>query len=219
VTLLLIVLVFVAAMVMLGLVVGRARARVERRRRDAFHAWAAANGWRGHEGDIVPVWRWRLAHLRGFAIRRLAVTTAYGMTITVADCRYEVHSTDATGRLQASSVDLSVFVARLRGAWPDIDVQDRGFGSRVLRALGKRPPVGIGQREFDRRFRVEAPDPRAARLLSPALVRAHLRDEVPLWSLRGGELLFFEERRLRPEEIGPGLERLRWLAGALGHRG
>jgi hypothetical protein len=211
--------VFVATMVMLGLVVGLVRAKAERRRRDAFHAWAAANGWRGHEGDVVPGWRWRLAHLRGFAIRRLAVTTAYGMAITVADCRYVVHSTDATGRLQTSSVDLSVFVAGLPGRWPDIDVQDRGFGSRVLRALGKRPSVGIGQREFDRRFRVEAPDPRAARLISPALVRAHLKDHVPLWSLRGGELMFYEERRLRPEEIEPGVDRLRWLAGALGHRG
>jgi hypothetical protein len=219
VVLLLIVLVFFAGIVMLGLLVGRAKAKAERRRRDAFHAWAAAHGWRGYEGDVPAVWRWRLSHLRGFAIRRLAVTTAYGLAITAADCRYEVHSTDGEGRPQTGAVDISVFLARLPGRWPDIDVQDRGFGSRVLRALGKRPPVATGQPEFDRKFRVEAPDPRAVRLLSPALVRAHLKDQVPLWSLRGGELMFWEERRLAPEEIGPGVDCLRWLAGALGHRG
>jgi hypothetical protein len=218
VILLLIVLVSFAGIVMLGILLGRMRARAERRRRDAFHAWAAAHGWRGYEGDVQAVWRWRVAHLRGFAIRRLAVTTAYGLTLTAADCRYEVHSTDGGGRLQTSAVDLSVFLARLPGRWPDIDVQDRGFGSRVLHALGKRPPVATGQSEFDRKFRVEAPDPRAVRLLSPALVRAHLRDEVPLWSLRAGELMFFEERRLVPEEIGAAVDRLRWLAGAFGYR-
>jgi hypothetical protein len=67
---------------------------------------------------------------------------------------------------------------------------------------------------------VETVDPYAvSRLLSPALVDAHLRGQIPNWSISAGELMVVEARRLAPEHILPGVERLRWLAAALGVRG
>jgi hypothetical protein len=137
----------------------------------------------------------------------------------VADCRYLTQSTDGQGNSQTSTVDLAVFVAALPGYWPDIEVRGRHLGSRILRALGRQAPVEIGHPLFDQRFRVETADPDAARaLLSPGLVDAHLRGQAPLWSIRGGELMFAERGRLVPERVGPGVERLRWLAATLGAR-
>lgn len=203
-----------------ALAVGRAVARGERRRMDALYAWTMANGWRMQEGDASTSWRQRLSHLPQFGIRRLAYGTVRGLPVTAADCHYTVHSTDGQGNPQTSDMSLSVFVARLPGGWPDIEVRGRGLGSRMLRALGRSSPVEVGHPAFDQRFRVEAADPRAARaLLSPALVDAHLRGLVPQWSLQRAELMITKTGRLNPEDVLPGAERVAWLAELLGHRG
>lgn len=194
-----------------------AQIKAERRRRDALYAWTMASGWRMHEGDAATRWRPRLAHLRGFRMRRLAYGTIGVLPVTAADCRYETTTTNAEGQAQTTEVNLSVFVAALPGAWPEITVGNRHLGSRMLRALGGHSGVEIGHPGFDRRFRVETADPYAARtLLSPALVDAHLHGRAPNWSISGGELMVLETGRLTPERIPPGVERLRWLAAVLG---
>jgi hypothetical protein len=222
--LLIVFLLIIGGIVGLGVVlivaVGRAAARAERRRRDAFYAWTMTSGWRLYEGDVATTWRHRFAHLSGFRIRRLAGGPVHGLPMTAADCYYVTHTTDAQGNAQTSTVDLTVFVARLPGMWPDIEVRARGLGSRFMRALGRQSPVEIGHPMFDQRFRVETADPRAAHaLLSPALTEAHLRGQAPPWGIRGGELVIVETGRLTPERIGPGIQRIGWLAELLGYRG
>lgn len=210
----------VSGVVVLAVAAGRAAARAERQRRDAFYAWTMAGGWQMYEGDVATSWRHRFAHLSRFQIRRLAGATVHGLPMTAADCHYVTHTTDAQGHPQTNDVSLSVFVARLPGQWPDIEVRGRGLGSRFLRALGRQSPIEIGHPPFDQRFRVETADPRAAHaLLSPALVEAHLRGQAPDWSIRGGELVIVEAGRLAPERVGPGVQRLGWLAELLGYRG
>jgi hypothetical protein len=200
--------------------VGRAAARAERRRGEALYAWAAANGWQLREGDVPAPWRQRLAHLRSFRVRRLVYGAVGGLPVLAADCHYTAHGTDGQGNSQSTDVSLSVFVARLPGVWPDIEVRGRRLGSRLLRALGRSSRVEVGHPLFDQRFTVEAADPRAAHaVLSPALVDAHLRGLVPPWSLHGGELLVAEMGRLTPEDVLPGAQRVAWLAGLLIHRG
>lgn len=204
----------------LVLAVGRAAAKAERRRAEALYAWSTANGWRMREGDVPAAWRQRLAHLPRFRVRRLVYGTMGGLPVTAADCHYTAHSTDGQGNSQSSDVSLSVFVTRLPGIWPDIEVRGRRLGSRLLRALGRSSRVEVGHPLFDQRFTVEAADPRAAHaVLSPALVDAHLRGLAPQWSLRGGELLVTETGRLTPEDVLPGAQRVAWLAGLLVHRG
>ncbi|GAB2832711.1 hypothetical protein GCM10027176_41220 [Actinoallomurus bryophytorum] len=193
--------------------------RAERHKRDTLYAWTMTNGWQMHEGDVNTSWRQRLSGLRQFGIRRIVFSTVHGLPVTVADCHYTTESTDGEGRSTSQRVNLSVFVARLPGGWPDIEVRNRRMGSRFMRALGRQSPVEIGHAEFDRRFKVVTADPRAAHvLLSPALVDAHLRNQAPPWSLRGGELMTIEQGRLTIERIGPGVQRLGWLAEALGYR-
>jgi hypothetical protein len=210
----------VGGVTVLVIALGRAAARAERRRRDALYAWTMTCGWQLHDGDLATSWRHRFAHLPRFAIRRLATGSVHGLPMTAADCHYVTHTTDAQGNAQTSTVNLTVLVARLPGRWPDIEVRDRGLASRFMRALGRQSPVEIGHPAFDQRFRVETADPRAAHvLLSPALVDAHLRGQAPLWSLHGGELVIVEAGRLAPERLGPGIQRLGWLAELLGHRG
>jgi hypothetical protein len=218
--LLLLVLLFmggVTGVVLLLVAVRRAAVRLDRRRRDALYAWTMTRGWRLHEGDAPTSWRHRFSGLSRFQIRRLATGAVGTLAITAADCHYVTHHTDAHGTPQTTNVDLSVFVARLPGMWPDIEVRGRHLGSRLLRALGRSSRVEIGHPLFDQRFQVETADPRAAHaLLSPALVDAHLRGQVPYWSLQGGELLITERGHLSPERAAPGVDRLVWLASAIG---
>jgi hypothetical protein len=212
--------VFVVFLVALSVAARNRAVRAEQRMRDALYAWTMANGWQMHEGDADTSWRHRLSGLQRFSIRRLAFATVHGLPVTVADCRYATESTDGQGNSQSQWVDLSVFIARLPGGWPDIEVHNRRLGSRLMRALGRQSPVEIGHAMFDRRFQVVTADPRAAHvLLSPALIDAHLRDQAPPWSIRGGELMITEQGRLTLDRIGPGIQRLGWLAQALGYRG
>lgn len=212
--------VLLGALVILVTAVRKAAIRAERRRRDALYAWTMVSGWRLYEGDLATSWRHRLHHLPGFRIRRLVTGMVYGLPVTAADCRYETSSTDANGNAQTSEVDLAVFVGVLPGGWPDIEVRPRRLGSRLLRALGRHSPVELGHPPFDQQFQVEAADPHTARtLLTPALVDAHLRGQVRGWSIQGGELLITETRRLTPEVIPPGADRLRGLAAMLGSSG
>jgi hypothetical protein len=204
---------------LLIIVVIRAGAKAERRRLDALYAWSMANGFRLVEGDVNTPWRHRLAHLSRFGIRRLVHSVVYGLPVVAADCHYTTHSTDANGNAQSTTVSLSVFVARLPGSWPDIEVRNRHLGSRLLRALGRQSAIETGHPMFDQRFSVAATDPHAVRaLLTPALVDAHLRGQAPAWSLHGGELMLVSSGRLNPDGIRPEIERLGWLAQLLGYR-
>jgi hypothetical protein len=210
----------VTAVTLLAVATRRAAVRLDRRRRDALYAWTMTRGWQFYEGDVPTSWRHRFARLSRFQIRRLTTGVVGGLPVTAADCHYVTHHTDGQGNPQTSNVDLSVFVARLPGMWPEIEVRGRHLGSRLLRAMGRSSRVEIGHPLFDQRFHVETADPRAAHaLLSPALVDAHLRGQVPLWSIQGGELVMTERGHLSPERAGPGVDRLLWLATALGHRG
>jgi hypothetical protein len=197
----------------------RAGARAERRRLDALYAWTMANGWQLVEGDVGTTWRHRLAHLSRFGIRRLVHSVVHGLPVTAADCHYTSHSTDGNGNSQSTVVGMSVFVARLPGRWPDVEVRGRHLGSRLMRALGRQSPIETGHPVFDQKFSVVAMDPHAARsLLTPALVDAHLRGQAPPWSLQGGELMLISTGRLNPEGIRAEIERLGWLAEMLGYR-
>lgn len=208
-----------AAVTLLTVAIVRANTRVERRRLDALYAWTMANGWQLQEGDVPTYWRQRLAHLSRFRIRRQAHAIVRGLPVTAADCHYTVHSTDGQGNSTSNDVSITVWVARLPGGWPDIEVRGRGLGSRMLRSLGRPSAIESGHPEFDQRFQVDAADPRAAHaLLSPALVDAHLRGQAPQWSLHRGELVITQTGRLTPDAILPGVERLLWLAALLGHR-
>jgi hypothetical protein len=199
--------------------VSRASAKAERRRRDVLYAWTMANGWQLVEGNVGTSWRHRLTHLSRFGIRRLVHSVVHGLPVTAADCHYTSYSTDSGGNSQSSVVSLSVFVARLPGRWPDIDVRNRHLGSRLMRALGRQSRIETGHTLFDQRFSVEASDPHAVRaLLSPALVDAHLRGQAPLWSIQGGELMLVTPGRLNPDGIRAEIERLGWLAEMLGYR-
>lgn len=215
--------VVIGGAVAIGVVViiatGLAAGKAERRRADALYAWTMASGWQLVEGDVATSWRHRLAHLSRFRIHRLAHTVVHGLPVTAADCRYESYSTDSEGHTQSSTQALTVFVARLPGRWPDLEVRNRHLGSRLMRALGRQSPIEVGHPLFDQRFRVEAADARAARaLLSPALIDAHLSGRAQQWSIRGGELMITTSGRMTPGVIVPGVERLGWLAELLGYR-
>jgi hypothetical protein len=202
-----------------GLIIAAAK-KQQQRTNDAFHAWALNSGWQLYVGDVPTPWRDRLSHLRRFYIRRLVRGTARGLAVAAADCGYEKQGAIVDGVQQMDRRDLAVFTALLPGRWPDIEVRPRGLGSRVMRSLGARAQIGTGYPAFDQRFHVETQDPGVVpALLSPALVDAHVRDQAPPWSIRGGELLITEDVRLSPERFGPGIDRLLWLAAMLGHRG
>jgi len=160
---------------------------------------------------------------RNFQVRRLLNGDIDGMRASVSDCTYETQhsSTNADGHHTTTTTvhHLVISTAQLNGFWPDMALTQRGLGSKMMRALGKRSPVESGHDEFDRRFRVDAADPGAAReYLSPALVQALTQGEVPPWSLRAGELLVVWHGAMRPEDLDFHVWTLRRTAELLGRR-
>jgi hypothetical protein len=217
--LLFLLVVFGGLAALVGVVLSAAR-KQQQRATDAFQAWALHSGWQLYVGDVPTPWRDRLSHLRRFYIRRLVRGTARGLAVAAADCGYEEQGVVVDGVQQTNHRDLAVFTALLPGMWPDIEVRPRGLGSRIMRSLGVRAAIDTGYPAFDQRFLVEVHDPSVVpALLSPGLVDAHVRGQAPPWSIRGGELLITEDVELTPELIGPGIDRLLWLAAMLGHRG
>jgi len=69
--------------------------------------------------------------------------------------------------------------------------------SKMGRALFGDGEAATGDERFDRRFRVATADPGTSRrLVGPALAAAHVAGTVPLWSLRGDELLTYQRGRI-----------------------
>ncbi|MCA1701907.1 MAG: hypothetical protein LC808_00995 [Actinobacteria bacterium] len=110
--------------------------------------------------------------------------------VTVAHYWYETSSRDSDGRESTTTYNLMVLVVHLQGVYPEISVQIRGPVSRIARRFGRQDPNSVGQESFDGLYRVRTEDPELIRrVMTPALVKAHLARTVPLWSLRDNELL------------------------------
>jgi hypothetical protein len=196
-------------------------ARRERERLRRVRAWAGRHGW-----TVVPVPAVDWPQLPGSRRRRVSLLlsgTVGGWPVAVAEYSYETESmADSDGRRSTTTHRLVVTAVRLPVRHAAVAVEPRGAVSRLGRRLFGDGSAATGDEAFDRRFRVRAADPAAARwLVGPALIAEHLAGRVPTWSLAGTELLSWRPGQLDdPEAVPPlaaGLVRVANLLGG-GHR-
>ncbi|MEU5690291.1 hypothetical protein [Actinosynnema sp. NPDC020468] len=178
----------------------------DQRRRAELAAFAAERGWRAGSAG-----RWRERLPTGDAGNQVKLQydgTWRGLPVSVAEYRF-FQDDPEEGRI---THHLAVFVVHLAGAHPRITVRAKGVLSR--RRSGDHV---VGDERFDRHFLVRTDSPElAARVLTPALVDAHVRGEVPPWSLAGGHLVAHWPGRVRVEAVPDRLDALLTVAELLG---
>ena len=199
-------LIIAGAVLLFGLIViaAIASARHERRRRDALREWAGRHGWTYAERPRTE-WPARLPGRDRGGVSLALSGVLDGYPVSVAEYSYtQTRSSTTPGQSGTSSTSTTrttyryvVTVVRLPRPGPTVEVQPRHGLSKMGRAIFGDRATAIGYEPFDRAFRIVAKDPTAGRqLVGRSLAGEHLAGRVPAWSLRGAELLTYQEGRL-----------------------
>lgn len=216
----------VGGVVALAVVLGKAQAAAERKRRQAFSDWAKPHGWFVTANPVVD-WPARLPGHNARGVTLVLSGPMRGHQVLVGEYAYtESHtstSSDGQGGTTTSTHTTThryvVVVVRLTRPGPSMAVYPRGAFSRLGRALFGDSATALGHEEFDRRFRIVTREPDAARrVLGPALVAAHLAGSVPAWNLHGHDLLTYQSGTLGrdPQRVPGFAEPLLRVAELLG---
>lgn len=207
-----------AAFVVLGMWVSRA---LDRRYRGRAARWAAAHGWAYRDGGGGS-WTALLDQGIDRGVKFQLEGARRGRPVLVAhwwfDTRERRMDDDSIGGWEyyTETHHVMVVVVRLPTPCPEMRVEARGMGSRVARALGRRDPAALGHDAFDRAFRIRSADPATGRrLLTRRLIEAHLARRVPLWSVRGVDLVATWTGKVDPDTIPSRVDRLLTVAALL----
>ncbi|WP_377267709.1 hypothetical protein [Peterkaempfera sp. SMS 1(5)a] len=186
--------------------------------------WAAKHGWVYREGGGGP-WCSQLDQGMKRGVKFQLEGTRRGRHVLVAHWWFTTRETEWVSgsgdegwhwETRIKTHLRMVVVVRLPVPCPDMRVEERGRGSRLGRSLGLRDPAAIGHDAFDRAFRIRAANPTVGRrLLTRQLVAAHLARRVPLWSVRGFDLVSTWEGKVRADAILPRVEVLLDVADLL----
>jgi hypothetical protein len=201
--------------------------RRERRRTDRLQAWARENGWIVTPKPAVH-WRGRLPGGNRGVVTVAVSGAVSGRPVSVAEYAVsDVQITSAPDGMGGTTTSttttthhFTVAVAALSRPMPNIAMERRGTASRLARAVLGPGEAATGNADFDRAFRIRTADPAAVRRwCTPSLIDAHLRWQIPDWSVTGTELLTYRGGRLDPSTIPEEAGRITFLAAQLDRRG
>lgn len=134
------------------------RTRIERRRGRRLQAFSAANGW-----TYAPDASHLLVGRRGMPFeRRLTRRASHLVTGTTGDrefAAFQIDHGELPGDVKRDLV--TVTMVSLPTALPDLEITSQGLGARVATMLGAQD-IRFESEEFNRRWRVEAAEPRVA---------------------------------------------------------
>ncbi len=209
------VLIFIIAAVFVAVVA--VSALIDRRNRRELQAWATSRGWTYREnggGDwagFLPQGRRR----NGVKIQLNG--TWQGRPITLADYWYKtVHSNGQTRTTRTHH--LTTVVVHLAAPYPVVVLHSRTLGSLglgVAQAVGRHPANLTGIPEFDSRFRIEAGQHDARKLVTAQVVHATLQGNLPPWQLRGRDLIIAWPGSLNAPDLDHKLTQAHALAAQL----
>jgi hypothetical protein len=205
-----VVIVGIVALIIVGAIMGHVAAK---KRREAMFALAARLGLRfdpGKNHDLARRFQF-LDKLRQGS-NRYAFNVLSGryqdQDVTIFDYHYETHSTDSKGHQQTHHFYFSFFLLHLSASFPELKIGPEGFFSKIAQAIGY-DDIDFESHEFSRRFCVRSKDKKFAydvcnaRMIEYLLANPDLTIEIELDSLA----ISFN-RRLKPEQIEPNLQRL-----------
>jgi hypothetical protein len=215
--------VFCVLVVLLVTLASIAVGRRNRRRADRLRGWARENGWTVTPHPAVN-WTARLPGGNRDGIAVAVSGRVRGRPVSVAEYLVtdaQVTSVpDGMGGTTSSTAPADHFyavaVAVLAQPLPSISVEPRGPMSRMARAVIGPGESATGNPAFDRAFRIRTSDPGAVpRWCTPRVMEAHLRGQIPAWSVHGAELLIYEPGRLDPAAIPARIAPITYLADLL----
>ncbi|UCD49146.1 MAG: hypothetical protein JSW27_16625 [Phycisphaerales bacterium] len=205
-----VIIVAIVALIIVGAIMGHIAAQ---KRREAMFALAHRLGLRFDQSkDRDLARRFQFLDKLRQGSNRYAFNTLSGSyqdhDVTAFDYHYETHSSDSKGRRQTHHHYFSFFVLRLPTTFPELTIGPEGFFSKIAQAVGY-DDIDFESHEFSRKFCVRSKDKKFAydvcnaRMIEYLLANPDLVIEIELDSLA---IAF--NRRLKPEQIEPNLQRL-----------
>lgn len=146
-----------------------------------------------------------------------------GREVVIADFSCTTVTKGSRGRT-AETTNLAVAVITLSGHHADLRVHHRalgGFGAKISGMLGLNAANAYtsGNKDFDHHYLVEEIDVAygdAARMLTPDVIAACLRDKLPGWQVQGDQLIIaWHDRPLKPATVDTLIEQSTALAALL----
>lgn len=200
----------IIALIVVGAIMGHAAAK---RRREEMLALAARLGLHfdpGKDKDLARRFEF-LDRLRQGS-NRYAFNVLAGRyqdhDVTIFDYHYETHSTDSKGHQQTHHHYFSFFLLRLPASFPELTIGPEGFFSKIAQAIGY-DDIDFESHEFSRTFCVRSKDKKFAYDVCNAKMIEYLLAHRDLTiEIERDALAISFNRRLKPEQIEPNLQRL-----------
>lgn len=176
-----------------------------KKRREAFAAFAAHNGWTYTPGNQALTGQWRGDPFdQGDNRRAINVVTGdfHGRSFVAFDYSYQTHRTDSKGKRTTTTHEYGVVVMRMAGALPHLQVTHEGiFGGAFANALGFRD-IQFESDQFNRAFRVKAHDERFGHaVIHPRMMEMLLaRGEIG-WRMDGDSLVGWTRGDHNPNQV------------------
>ncbi|MGZ4485858.1 MAG: DUF3137 domain-containing protein [Nocardioidaceae bacterium] len=136
------------------------------------------------------------------SVRNVITGTAHGRPFTAFDYSYETSSTDSRGRRSTTTHRFTVCVVPLPVPLGRVQVLPESFFSRVTSTVGLTQDIELESEAFNRRFQVQASDPKlASDVLPPRTMEYLLAAEPCAWRIEGAEVLAWEQGRMDPADV------------------
>ena len=193
----------VVVIVLVGLVAYLTYLR-NKKRREAFAAWAGGRGWTYVAEDNSVIGRFDGTPFgRGDHQRAHNVVTGMrdGRPIVAFDYSYQTHSTDSNGNRTTTTHRYNVMSIGLPAHLPTLEVCRESVLNKVGRALGFRD-IEFENEEFNRRFNISCKDRKfASDVLHPRMMQWLLDNEGPGWRMDRADLVCWDSGRISPEVV------------------
>ena len=188
-----------------------------KKRREAFAAFAAQQGFSYLPENQALAGQWAGTPFQTGDHRRVrnVLSGAYqGRPVVAFDYSYQTHSSNGKGRRTTTTHKFGVVVMRLPGVLPRLEVTGEGlFGGAVANALGFGD-LHFESEQFNRSFHVLAEDERFGHaVIHPQMMELLLaRGEIG-WRIEGDSLIGWDAGPHSPAEVMNRLQLLQLVTG------
>lgn len=193
-----------AAAALAALAFAYASWRAAKKRREAFAALVASQGWSWYPEDNRWTSHWTGAPFdRGDHRRARNVVTGSrdGRPVVASDYSYQTHTTNAQGHRQTTTHRYGVCGVELPAPLPVLEVEHEGLLGKVANALGFGD-IELESEDFNRAFRVRCADRKfASDILHPRMMEMLLAGGCVAWRIHGDSIMCWDNGQHTPSQV------------------
>jgi hypothetical protein len=187
--------------------------KYNKKRREAFLVWSAANGFSFDPNRSRDIGR-RFAFLNRLnqGSNRYAYDSLQGdyqgFAVDAFTYHYETYSTDSKGNRRTNHHHLGVVAIKIERAFPELYLHPEGFFSKIGQFLGF-DDIDFESIEFSKKFAVKSDDKKLAYdFCNTAMMEYLLQHQKTAIELDGDTLALYDTYRLEPQELDGYLKHL-----------